>query len=236
MWYSAIYRNEILLLVPLLLSRTVRRSGAQRALDVARTVPLLGVLAVWLAGGRVSPAAWASTGAYTLVANAAMAVADTRVHVPFHATTYVLSHASVLVWLFGIGDGSATLRFVTAGTNLAMAASLVAVILVTVPYMDAWACYPSADVHTLTKGYCPQYTGDYVNNVACTFKTATTPNPRCDPSAWKKPRSLHDTIGPVGHFLAQAILASAALFGAMVVADVPRARVKACVLAARKEQ
>lgn len=235
MWYSAIYRNEWLLLVPLLLSRTVRRSGAQRAIDVARTVPLLATIAVWLAGGHVAPLAWLCLAGYTLLANVAMAVADARVHVPFDSTTYVLSHASVVVWVLGVGEGASAVRLATAGVNLALALSFAAVVFVAVPYMDAWACYPSTDVHALSRGYCPQYTGDYVNNAACTF-SAEAPNVRCDPAKWMEPRPLHDTVGPTGHFLAQAIVASGALFAAMVVAQVPRARVRACVEAARKEQ
>ena len=192
MWYGAIYVNEFTVLLPGLLWGSVRRTGGQKVLDVMRTAPLLAFIASASAGVW-----WGWTGAgilaaYCVVTNVAMAACDRAQSQPFDATVYFLSHASVIAWVTGTATASRYVRAVSVCLNLLAVGTLVFSLTFAVPFMQAWMCYSSPrDPASLTKGYCPQYTGDYVGNKACSFTvidsdqtTHAVGNPRCNPATW----------------------------------------------------
>lgn len=236
-YYSAIYLNEICAVLPCVwLWGGVRSHPSQKVMDVARTLPLLACLVLLASGKFVGWIATIVVGAYTVLANVAMARLDAKYPPATYSTlAYFASHLSVVCWLAGVGTPNKYARGVVVGLNVVTVAVLAVTVLVALPYMQAWKCYDGTSPDLFRKGYCPQYTGDYVGNQACLFATADGygSNPRCRPEKWQEFTPLHDVVGLAGHVAFHLLAASFALYWTQVWSHAADAQIESCLLVAR---
>ena len=235
MWLEAAFANEFTLLLPVLLWASFRQTWAQKLVDVWRTVPLLAAVTVEIVGGGSSAWIWAAVVAWTVVANVAQYRIDEAViaghQIKFPQLTYELLQISVVQWLIGaLAPPSRLVRGSIVALNLAAVAVVAADVAIARPLTLAWICYPSRAPKTWTRGYCPQYTGQYDGNAACSFVLDKDQNnPRCDPKTWDQGTSLHDTMGVGAHVALHVIAITAALHLASIPSAVLQARVDACI-------
>lgn len=236
MWFDGAYFNELTLFVPGLLWPTVRQTAAQRVLDVLRTCPLAVCVVVHFVAQSVPLYAWLAVVAWTVVANLAQYRLDVHHDPDFSELTFVLLHVSVLHWLVFSLAPSSVLRIFGVAVNVVSALYLVAVLLFAVPYIKAWSCYPSRDVSTFTRGYCPQYTGEYSGNVACSLNLdgEDSYNPRCSPHQWRDDVAVHDVVGHAGHVVFHALAGTLAFHLAMIPNAAEQARISACIAVAHR--
>ena len=235
MWFDAVWLNEVLLLTPGLLWWSVRYTPAQRFLDLARTVPLWACVIVHFVSHPIPPYAWVAVVAWTLVANVAQHRLDTHENPPFKEITYILAHVSVLHWLSFSLAGSGVARAIGVIANVAGALYFAAVVTIAVPIGRAWMCYPSKEPSTFNRGYCPQYTGQYIDNPACSYTLdhiRTEYNPRCDPRKWGEYVSVHDAVGHAGHVVGHVLAATLVYHISMIPAATEQARINACIYVA----
>ena len=234
MWFNGVFLNEVLLIFPVLLWWTVRQSLAQRLLDLLRTLPLIAAILVHTLAYSLPLYAWLAAGAWTLVANLAQYRLDAHNSPNFSEFVFVVSHISVLHWIFFTLTSSSLLRALATAVNLGAVAYFASVILFSIPLTRAWACYRSNDVSTFVNGYCPQYTGQYHLNPACehTFSTSEY-NPRCDPTEWGKFVPLHDVVDHAGHAAFHVLASTLAWHLTMIPSASEKARVQACIAVAR---
>ena len=108
---------------------------------------------------------------------------------------------------FSITNGKkSTLRYLAVAINATAAGYLAYSYIFSYPFTNAWTCYPDRKVGKLIYGYCPQYTGNYINNYACEMLQSERYNSRCDPDLWKA--SIHSTATAIDHFVFHLALAA----------------------------
>jgi len=237
LWYRAVYFNEWMFVVPGVLWFSVRTTGPQKVLDVARTSVPIFMAVKYARDGFLSRSEVTYGAVAVIILNLAMCSADTRSRVvQFNATTYFLSHASVVTWLFGIGLGASSARAWVCAINFVSLVAFLLTLLVAVPYTQAWMCYTTNDPTSFTQGYCPQYTGDYTFSKACSFTKATAHRvtSRCNPREFGEYTPLHDAFGLEGHLAAHALLVSGVLYFSQIVSREPLARLLSCQELAKK--
>lgn len=234
MWFNGVYVNEFTFVLPVVLWWSVRQSLAQRVLDLLRTLPLIVSLLVHYLAYSVPLYAWIAIGAWTAVANLAQYRLDAHNAPNFSELTFVLTHISVVHWLTFSLTSSKLLRAIATAVNVGALAYLAAVVFLAAPISKAWDCYQSRDPATFTKGYCPQYTGEFHHNPACSYTLPDqTFNPRCDPSEWGNYVSIHDVVDHAGHVSFHMLAATLAWHLTMIPAASEKARVQACIAVAR---
>jgi len=233
MWYSAVYYNEWMYLVPGVLWSTVRQSAVQRFVDVARVLPLVVYLLhaahTGVYGG--APLLWFVTS--FVVLNMAMMRADAASTRTFNGGVYVVAHLSVCTWLFGLGIGRGVARGAVCTINAVSCLVLVTTLLLAVPAMQAWECYDTRDVRAYVHGYCPQYTGNYDANRACSA-TIQKDTVYCDPKSYEEYTPLHDVVQLEGHVGAHALFTSGVLYFTQIIRRTQQARLAACHALASK--
>jgi hypothetical protein len=239
MWYRAVYYNEFMFALPGVLWSSLRRTGPQKILDVARTaVPAYLVMSYAIEGSLTHRQVVYGIVA-TIVLNLAMCSADARHVIKFNTGLYLASHVSVVAWLFGIGLGASTARACVCAVNFLAIATFLITLLVAVPYTQAWMCYPSNDPRMFTKGYCPQYTGDYAFSKACSFDneaSVSAVTARCNPHNFGEYTPVHDAIALEGHVAGHALIVSAVLYYTQIISRLPLARLAYCQEVAAKSK
>lgn len=233
--YAGVYGNEVLLAFPVLLWWSARKHPLQRVVDVLRVVGLWYlIISVSLPPPhRPSPALAVAAAAWTVVANIAQARVD-RAHPPQHWSPVVhgLSYLGAYHWLSS-SLAPPRLRLLAVGVNLVAVGVLATEVLFFAPLSSAWLCYGSGDPADFTRGYCPQYTGAYHGNAACSFTAdhflETEANPRCSPKEWGE---YADVVGSLGGEAVAAVIALAATLALhlrLIQTSLRKERLRACI-------
>lgn len=233
MWYSAVYYNEWMYVVPGVLWTSVRQTAVQRFVDVARVLPLVVYLLHATRTGEYAGAPLMWFGVSFVVLNMAMMRADASATRTFNGGVYLMAHLSVCTWLFGLGIGRGVARGVVCAINATSIVVVVLSLFFAVPAMQAWECYDTRDVDKYVSGYCPQYTGNYNNNQACS-KNLQKHTVYCDPNTYERYTPLHDIIQLEGHVGGHALVTSGVLYFTQIIRRTQQARLAACHALASK--
>ena len=250
-WWKCVYVNEFCLLLPVLAATGIIRTTAlQVAFDVLRTLPLLAwatVALVFGAGLGLVPVL--CVAGYTAAANIAMYAIDARQNrkTPFLLDSgkkellfvcCMLSPSSLLLGspMYWTNLHSSRIRYVAVACNLVAVTYLASVYFFTVPYINAWGCYPHPrDPSELRYGYCPQHFPDprtnALTNNAClqlgAFDGAGAVElKRCEgsPSA----RTTHDEMSAAAHTMSHVALTSLVAYAAQIPGVLAQARLDTC--------
>ena len=234
-WWSRVYTNEIFLICPCLTWWKIRKSKFQRTADIARTVPLITLVAVAAARNQwPHTAVIAAIAAWTVAANFAMHAADEKAmrderykkYFEFDTQGEILFAMLIVsplsfvagspAWLTGIEKDPAW--YIAAAINITVAAYIAAECILAAPYTDAWACYPPPrNLAELKYGYCPQKTGSIEPYNACVYIGDKTE--ACSPDTWnERDRNLAHTVSAAAHAAARIIAVSASAY----IADIPQ--------------
>ena len=179
---------------------------------------------------------WLVVVVWTVVANIAQYRLDIKHNPPFSPVVYALAHLSVLHYLAFSLCPYRAFRWILVAANAAAAAYLAFEVLLASPITKAWECYPSKNPSTFTRGYCPQFTGQYHGNKACDFGglAERTYNPRCDPANYNEPGVVVDVVGAAGHVAFHVLSTTLALHVCMIPGSLAGARLQACIDMARR--
>jgi len=240
-WWRCVYVNEFFLFLPVLTWSTIRLTFDQRVVDVLRTLPT--VYGALVFSGALPPWTLLTVGVllYWMATNLCMYRLDKQ-----NAPKYVFSLGAQLLVAatllspsafltgspaFWTGVGTSSLRYVCVAANLVASAYLAIHLLITIPYTDAWNCYPHPrNVRDLTHGYCPQaWTPPKPwSDTACKWVDNLDDNARCDYDRPIGPRSVHQEASAAVHVFMQILAISLSCYAIQVPRVIQEMRAGSC--------